>query len=82
MEVTPILGELKGGGSARISRSLVFTSPRLGKVETIEIHDLVPRSDEVPHKCFLRVIACIDFRNGAELGACTEYKISAGYQSI
>ncbi len=48
------------------------TSPRSGKVEAIEIHDLVPRSHKVTHKRLLRVVTRVDFRNGSELGVRTE----------
>ena len=46
----------------------IDTSPRLGKVEAIEIHDLVPCSHEVMHEAFLRVITRVDFSDGSELG--------------
>ena len=50
----------------------------LGKVEAIEIHDLVPCSHEIPYKRVLRVITGVDFRNGSELGVRAEYEIDAG----
>jgi hypothetical protein len=35
------------------------------KVEAIEIHDLVPRDDEILHEGLLRVVARIDLREGS-----------------
>ena len=70
---------MRGSGSVGAAESLshslfgrsiaptAHTSPRSGKVKPIEIHDLVPRSHEVTHKCLLRVITRVDFRNGSEL---------------
>ena len=54
-----------------------FQSPSSsGKVEAIKVHHLVPRSHEVFHKRLLRVITCIDFREGPELGVGTEDEIN------
>ena len=39
-----------------------------GKVEAIKIHYLVPHGHKVAHKRLLRVVTCIDFRDGSELG--------------
>jgi hypothetical protein len=37
------------------------------QVVAVEVHDLVPCSDEVLNECLLRVAACIDFGNCPEL---------------
>ena len=41
---------------------------RSGEVETVEVHDFVPRRDEVVQELLVGVLASIDFRQGAELG--------------
>jgi hypothetical protein len=38
------------------------------KIEAIEIHDLVPRSHEITHERFSRVVTSIHLRDGPELG--------------
>src|SRR6185436_16518290 len=48
-----------------------------GKVESIEIHDLVPRAHEVPYEFLACVVGRVDFREGAELGVRPEYQIDA-----
>src|SRR5664280_271945 len=48
-----------------------------GEVEPIEIHDLVPRGDEVGHELLLRVVAGIDLRECTQLGVRTEDEVSA-----
>ena len=58
--------------------SFSVRSLRSSQVETIEIHHLVPRSDKVTHKCPLRIVTCVDFRNGTELGVRTEDEIDGG----
>ncbi len=40
---------------------------RLGEVETVEVHDLVPGRDKVTHKLFLRIVLCIDLSEGTQL---------------
>src|SRR5688572_15706347 len=52
-------------------------SPRSGKVEAIEIHDLVPRGHEVAHELLPGVVARVDLRECAELGVRTEDQIDA-----
>ncbi len=54
------------------------TSLRSGEVEAIKIHHLVPRSHKVTHKRLLRVVTCIDFRDGSELGVRTEDEVDGG----
>jgi len=49
-----------------------------GKVEAIEMHDLVPRGREVTHKRLLRVVTRVDFRDGSELGVRAEDEVYAG----
>ena len=49
-----------------------------GQIEAIEVHHLAPRRHEVFHKLLLRVVACIDFRNGTKLGVRTEEQIDPG----
>ena len=52
------------------------------KVEAVKIHHLVPRSHEVTHKRLLRVVACIDFRDGSELGVRTEDEVDGGARPL
>ena len=40
---------------------------RSGKIETIEIHDLVPRGHEVKHKVLLRIVTRVDLNNCSQL---------------
>src|SRR5947208_13147987 len=51
-----------------------------GNVESIQIHDLVPRGHEVTHELLLRVVTCVDFSERAQLRVRTEHKVdpSAG----
>jgi hypothetical protein len=58
--------------------TVTITSQRSEKVETIQIHDLVPRSYKVAHKLLLRVVTRIDFRNRSKLGVRTEDEVDAG----
>lgn len=37
------------------------------KVEAVKIHHLGPRRHKIAYKRLLRVVACIDFRDGSEL---------------
>src|SRR5687767_10676418 len=55
-----------------------WTSDGSGEVEPIEVHDLVPRSDEVTHELLLRVVLCVDLRDGSELGIRTEDEVGSG----
>ena len=57
---------------------LLSFPPSSGKVVAIKVHHLVPRSHEVLHKRLLRVVTCIDFREGPELGVRTEDKVDTG----
>lgn len=41
---------------------------RLGKIETVKVHDFVPGSYEVIYKCFLRIVTRVDFCEGSQLG--------------
>jgi len=63
-------------------QSTPFLIPRSkllsGKIESIQVHYLVPRRDEVIHELFLRVLRSIDFRDRAELGVRTEDKVDPG----
>ena len=52
--------------------TVTSTSLRSGKIEAIKIHYLIPRSHKVTHKRLLRVVTCVDFRYGSELGVRTE----------
>ena len=38
---------------------------RLGDVEAVEVHDLVPGRDEVTHELFLVIVLSIDLGQGA-----------------
>ena len=38
---------------------------RLGEVEAVEVHDLVPGCGKVTHELFLRIVLCIDLGQGA-----------------
>src|SRR5674476_637187 len=48
-----------------------------GEVEAVEIHDLVPRGDEVTHELLLRVVARVDLRKCTELGVRPEDEVNA-----
>jgi hypothetical protein len=43
-----------------VSSASLQACPRSGDVESIEVHDLVPRDDEVGHEFLLRVVAGVD----------------------
>ena len=49
------------------SKLTALLPPSSGKVEAIKVHHPAPRSHEVLHKRFLRVVTCIDFRDCLEL---------------
>src|ERR1035437_4145856 len=55
------------------------TVPRTGsgEVESIEVHHLVPRGDEVAHELLLRVVARVDLRDCTELGVRAEDEVDA-----
>jgi hypothetical protein len=55
-----------------------FRDNYLFKIEAIQVHDLVPGGDEVMHKLLLRVVAGINFGDGAELGIGTEDQVDGG----
>src|SRR5437867_6553394 len=48
------------------------------KVEAIKIHHLVPRNHKVTHELLLRVVTCVDLRDGSELGVRTEDEVAGG----
>src|SRR4051794_25213284 len=48
---------------------------RSGEVESIEVHDLVPRSREVAHELRLGVVTGVDLRDRSELGVRPEDEI-------
>src|SRR5438552_14841515 len=80
---TPFPGESPEYRAARdeLLRQEVELRPwdqRSGEVEAIEVHDLVPRSHEVTHELLLRVVACVDLRDGSELGVRTEDEVDGG----
>ena len=52
------------------------TSLELSKVETIEIHHLLPCRHKLTYERLLRVVTRIDFRNGSELGVRTEAEVA------
>src|SRR5687768_18260789 len=54
------------------------TSVRFGEVEATQIHHLVPRSHEVTHELLLRVVRCVDLRDGSQLGVMTEDEVDGG----
>ena len=41
------------------------------------MHDLVPHGHEVVHELLLRVVGCVDLREGTELGVRTEDRVDA-----
>src|SRR5438445_13850977 len=58
--------------------TVTSTSLRSNKVETIVVHDLVPRSHEITHELLVRVLLCIKLNNGTELGVRTEDDVDSG----
>src|SRR5262245_7307049 len=46
-------------------------------VESIEIHDLVPRGHEITHELLRGVVARVDLREGPELGVRSEDEVHA-----
>ena len=51
---------------------------RSGEIEAVKVHYLVPRRHEVMQKLLLRILACVDFRQGPELGVRTENEVDTG----
>ena len=70
----------QGRPAGRPSRSAgvrpTWTS-RSGEVEPVEVHDLVPRGDEVVHELLLRVVARVDLGERAQLGVRAEDEVDA-----
>src|SRR5579871_5934971 len=48
------------------------------ELKAVEVHHLGPCRHEVGHKFLLRIGACIDFRNGAELRVRAEDQVDTG----
>lgn len=57
MAIAPLVAQ---GTPTRIRNAAVS---RLAQIETIEIHHLGPRRDEVPHELLLRIIRGVDLRD-------------------
>ena len=51
---------------------------RSGEVETVKVHDLVPRRYKVVQELLLGVLTSVDFRQGPELGVRTEDEVDTG----
>src|SRR5437773_1357048 len=69
----PFAGETQAEAPQSLPRSRVRD-----KVEAVKIHHLVPRSHKVTHKCLMRVVAGIDFRDSSELRVRTEDEVDGG----
>jgi hypothetical protein len=52
------------------------------EVEPIEIHDLVPGSDEVAHELLLAVGRCVDLGDSAELRVRAEHEVDGGRRPL
>src|SRR5690348_450332 len=63
-------------------RTVVGRVGRSGEVETVEVHDLVPRRDEVTHELLLRVVTRVELRDASELGVRTEDKVDGGARPL
>src|SRR5262249_27552794 len=61
----------------RFARSTARCS-RSGQVETVEVHDLGPCRDEIPHEFLSGIGAGIDFGQGAELRVRAEDQVDPG----
>jgi hypothetical protein len=86
------VGLRKGGFVRRLDGRETTTRPRMsrpagerpawtpgsGEVEPVEVHDLVPRGDEVTHELLIRVSARVDLRDGPKLGPAMEGFRQAG----
>ena len=59
-------------------RSIKTFPLRSNEIEAIEIHDLVPSSHEVAYKGLLRVVTCIDLRDGPELRVRAKDEVNSG----
>ncbi|MCH8959583.1 MAG: hypothetical protein IH835_09065, partial [Proteobacteria bacterium] len=55
----------------------MITSLRSGKVEAIEIHDLIPHSNEVTNELLLGVVTPVDLSDRPELRVRTEDEVDA-----
>src|SRR3989339_1082828 len=62
----------RSGGSAWTMRP-----SESGTIESTEIHDLVPRGNEIAHELLPCVVARIDLRERAELGVRPENQVNA-----
>ena len=51
---------------------------RSGAVEAVEVHDLVPRGDEVVHELLAGVVARVDLGERAQLGVRAEHEVDRG----
>ena len=49
-----------------------------GEVKSVKVHYFVPCCYEVVQELLPRVLTCIDFRQGPELGVRTEDEVDAG----
>ena len=53
------------------------SAPQSDSIESIEIHDLVPRGNKVPRELLLRVRASVDLREGSKLRVRSEDEVDA-----
>src|SRR5512136_1168150 len=51
---------------------------RSGEVETVKVHDFVPRRYKVVQELLMGVFTSVDFRQGPELGVRTEDQVDTG----
>src|SRR5690348_7845168 len=65
----------KSYAPAHTRRRIAGSNGRCGEIESIEVHDLVPRGDEVAHELLLRVSRRIHLRDCAELRVRTEDQV-------
>ncbi len=49
---------------------------QLHKIETVKVHDFVPRGDKIMNELFPAVFACVYFGYGAQLGMRAENQIN------
>jgi hypothetical protein len=61
--------------SDNLFRIIISNDLRSGEVETIQVHDFVPRRDKVVQELLLEVLTCVDFRQCPELGVRTEDQV-------
>src|SRR4051794_33389212 len=68
----PVVGRGRGRDGARAGRRTAGPGTRssrlLPQVEPVEVHDLVPRGDEVARELLLRVLAAVELRERPQLG--------------